>query len=114
MKRRHFLACTATAAVAGALPAMVGARGALLDDPEAWVGTVFGLADGSRIRLDRVEHLARDRHSIQTRLQFHSVAGATPGEGLHRLDHGLRAQELFLQRGGEGPVACVNRLRGIA
>jgi len=116
MKRREFLKRSAGAALLGAVPVGVAAaaRGPLLDDPQAWIGARFGLADGSLLELARVEPVAFDAASSQWRLQFRVLAGAAPREGLHALACGLGGEELFLQAGREGPVACVNRLHRMA
>ena len=45
----------------------------------------------------------------QYRLQFRSRSGAMP-EGTYALDCGWCTEQLFLQPGIEGPVACINRL----
>lgn len=116
MKRRDFLVRSAGAALLGAIPFGVAAamRGSLLDDPLAWVGTRFRAADGAVLELANVEQLACDRHSTQVRLQFRTIAGNAPGEGTHVLASGWSEEALFLQSGRDGPVACVNRLHGIA
>lgn len=114
MKRRDFLLRSTRLAVAGGvLPAVaLRARAALLDDPDAWVGTHFHLEDGSTLELLDVQHDHRDRHCAQCRLQFRVVAGTVPGEGIQVLRCATAEQALFLQPGHIGPVACINRLRG--
>lgn len=116
MKRREFIRRSAGTALLGAIPlgAAAGWRGPLLDDPDAWLGRVFRLADGSELELAAVERLPFDGRSQQARLQFRLVAGTAPREGTHALQCGLDAEELFLQPGRTGPVACINRLVGIA
>ena len=116
MKRRDFLVRSAGAALLGAVPFGIAAavRGSLLDDPLAWVGTRFRAAEGVVLELAGVEQLACDRHSTQLRLQFRSVAGSVPREGTHVLASGWGEEALFLQTGRDGPVACINRLHGIA
>lgn len=116
MKRRDFLVRSAGAVVLAAAP--LGASGAwsgpLLDDPDAWIGRRFDLADGSQIVLAGVERVAGDRYSSQFRLTFNVVSGTAPREGTHALRCGLDEEALFLQSGREGPVACINRLHAIA
>lgn len=116
MKRRDFLVRSAGAAVLAAAPLGVGAAwsGPLLDDPNAWIGRRFQLADGSQLALAGVEHVLGDRHSTQFRLRFTVVSGTAPREGIHALRCGLDEEALFLQSGREGPVACINRLHAIA
>ena len=116
MKRREFLLRSAGAALLGAVPLGVAAavRGSLLDDPLAWIGTRFTLADGCALELAGVEQLPGDRHSTQLRLQFRTLAGSAPCEGTHALRSGWSEDALFLQAGREGPVACVNRLHAHA
>lgn len=116
MKRREFLVRSAGAALLAATPLGMAAamRGSLLEEPQAWVGSEFRLADGSRITLAGVEQLACDRHTTQLRLQFHTVSGAAPAEGTHVLTSGWRDEPVFLQAGHAGPVACINRLTGAA
>ena len=113
MKRRDFLVRSAGAALLGAVPFGVvrAARGTLLDDPVAWIGAEFRLADGTRLELADVEQVAGGRQSAQARLQFRTVAGSTPVEGTHTLASAWCEEPLFLQAGREGPVACINRLR---
>ena len=112
MKRRHFLLQSAGASLLGALPlgAVAALRGNLLDDAQAWIGESFQLPDGGRVQLTRVESLPGDRRTTQLRLQFRSIAGTVPPEGTHALEGRGILQDLFLQAGREGPVACVNRL----
>lgn len=114
MKRRDFLLGASAAALIGAVPTALAAaaRGTLFDDPSAWIGTRFQLADGSRLELAAVEELACDRHSSQLRLQFRSLAGYPPREGTHALRSGWSEEFLFLQPARDGAVACVNRLHG--
>jgi hypothetical protein len=116
MKRREFFLATAGAALVVAVPAVSTAlsRRALLDDPQAWLGDEFLLADGARLRLAGVEHLQCDEHCTQARLQFSMVAGAAPAEGAHELRSASGCESVFLQAGRAGPVACINRLRGAA
>lgn len=115
MKRREFVLRSAGAALLSAIPLGVAAavRGSLLDDPLAWIGKVFRLADGSHLELADVERLAGDSHSTQYRLQFRTVSGAVPREGTHALSCGWNDERLFLQSGRQGPVACINRLTRI-
>lgn len=115
MKRRDFLVRSAGAALLGALPAAMASnlRGPLLDDPAAWIGTTFRTTGGARLTLAAVEQLGGDRHTTQLRLQFRVLTGDAPGEGTHVLASGWSEQALFLQCGREGPVACLNRLRGL-
>lgn len=114
MKRRDFLLRSAGAALLGAVPLCVAAasRGSLLDDPQGWIGTRFGLGDGSTLELARAERVSGDAQSSQWRLQFRTVTGNDPREGTHALACGFREESLFLQAGREGPVACINRLHG--
>lgn len=116
MKRREFVVRSAGAALLGALPvgAMAASRGALLDDPQAWLGARFRTGQGSLLELADVERLAGDRHTTQWRLGFRVVEGAAPAEGTHVLACGSREDALFLQAGRQGPVACVNRLHTLA
>lgn len=116
MKRRQFLLHSTGVALLGALPVGVAAamRGTLLDDPLAWIGTRFDLADGCAIELAAVEELPGDGRSTQLRLQFRTRAGSTPCEGLHALRNAWSEQALFLQQGRDGPVACINRLHAHA
>lgn len=113
MKRRDFLMRSAGAALLAAVPIGVAAaaRGSLLDEPLAWIGTRFHTPDGAVMVLDQVEQLDGDRHSTQLRLQFRSLSGVVP-EGTHVLASGWCEEPLFLQAGHAGPVACINRLRG--
>lgn len=116
MKRREFVLRSGGAALLGAIPlsAAATARAPLLDDPAAWIGTRFTLSDGSRLELTGVESVARDLVSTQSRLQFRTVSGTPPCEGLHALSTAWDGESLFLQAGREGPVACINRLhRGV-
>jgi hypothetical protein len=112
MKRREFVLRSGGAALLGAIPlgAAAAVRAPLLEDPAAWIGTRFTLSDGSRLELTGVEAVARDHLSTQSRLQFRTVSGTTPREGLHALSAAWDEQSLFLQSGREGPVACINRL----
>jgi hypothetical protein len=112
MNRRHFLLGTAGAALVGAIPVAVtaAARGSLLDDPAAWIGSHFRLADGSQLELAAVDELSCDRHSSQLRLRFRSLNGVAPAEGIHPLSTGWSEDSLFLQPARDGAVACVNRL----
>ena len=116
MKRRDFMLRSSAAALVGAIPVAANAamRGPLVEDPLAWVGKVFRLADGSLLELARVEPVASDRISTQFRLQFHMLAGDAPREATHALCCGFDEEALFLQPGREGPVACINRLNRIA
>lgn len=116
MSRRAFLKHTAAAALLGAVPLGVAAaaRGSLLDDPEAWVGTRFRVADGGMLELARAERVASGGQSSQWRLQFRTLSGAAPGEGMHALACGFDQEVLFLQSGRAGPVACINRLHRTA
>lgn len=116
MKRRDFMLRAAGTAALGAVPlgAAAGWRGPLLDDPSGWIGKVFRLPDGSHMTLAAVEQLADDRVSKQMRLQFHVLSGSAPREGTHALNCGVEQEMLFLQSGREGPVACINRLVGVA
>lgn len=116
MKRRDFLLRSAGATLLAATPVAVLAatRGSLLEDPQAWVGTCFRLADGARIELADVEQLACDRHCTQLCLRFRTLSGAAPVEGTHLLASARGEQALFLQAGREGPVAHVNRLHAHA
>lgn len=116
MKRRDFLMRSAGTAVLGAMPlgATAGWRGPLLDDPQAWLGREFRLADGSRLTLAAVEQLPTDGRSKQARLQFRVQSGTAPREGSHALSCGVEEETLFLQAGRDGPVACINRLTGVA
>lgn len=112
MKRRDFLLRSAGAAVLAATPLAVLAatRGTLLDDPLAWVGTRFRLAEGGQLELAAVDSLACDRHCTQRSLRFRVVTGCAAVEGTHVLAHAGGEEMLFLQAGREGPVAHVNRL----
>jgi hypothetical protein len=112
MQRRDFMLRSAGAALLGAIPfgASAALRGPLLEDPLAWLGTMFRLPDGSRIELAGVEPVVGDRLSTQVRLQFRTVSGSAPREGTHVLAAGWHEELLFLQAGREGPVACINRL----
>jgi hypothetical protein len=112
MKRRDFMLRSSGAALLGAMPLAASAswRGPLLDDPQAWIGREFRLADGSLLSLDAVESVPSDARSTQFRLQFRAVAGSTPREGSHALRCGFDEEVLFLQPGRDGPVACINRL----
>lgn len=116
MKRRDFMRRSAGTALLGALPlaATAGWHGALLDDPEAWIGREFRLADGTGLTLAAVEQLPADGYSRQARLQFKLMSGSAPREGTHALRCGIEEESLFLQAGREGPVACINRLIGVA
>ena len=116
MKRRDFMMRTARTALLGAMPlgAAAGWRGPLLDDPEAWIGRTFRMDDGTDLTLASVEMLPTDGRSKQARLQFKVAAGAAPREGTHALRCGVEEEALFLQNGREGPVACINRLIGVA
>ena len=114
MKRRDFVVHSAGLAVLGAIPlgataAPTSRHGTLLENPEAWVGTSFRLANGNRLKLVNVKPLADDGQSTQYRLQFRSRSGAMP-EGTYALDCGWCTEQLFLHPGIEGPVACINRL----
>jgi hypothetical protein len=112
MKRRDFMLRSSSAALLGAMPLAASAtwRGPLLDDPQAWIGREFRLADGSVLSLHAVEALPSDGRSTQFRLQFRTFAGASPREGSHALRCGFDEEVLFLQPGSAGPVACINRL----
>ena len=116
MKRRDFLLRSAGAALLAATPLSVlaAARGGLLEDPQAWIGTRFRLAGGAEIELAAVEQLGCDRHCTQHCLRFRALSGSTPPEGTHLLTgpHGQHA--LFLQVGRDGPVAHLNRLHAHA
>ena len=116
MKRRAFLQHAASAALLAAAPIGFAAhtRGRLLDEPHAWTGESFRLADGSVIVLAAVEELSCDLHTRQVRLQFHVRSGTDPAEGTHALASGWREEQVFLQPGVAGPVACVNRLTAAA
>ncbi|MGQ0800604.1 MAG: hypothetical protein ACT4NL_10905 [Pseudomarimonas sp.] len=113
MKRRDFMLRSAGSVMLGAAPLGAAAawHGALLDDPQSWIGREFRLADGSQLALAAVEPVANDRDSIQMRLQFRVVSGSTPREGSHALSCGFDEETLFLQPGRDGPVACLNRLK---
>lgn len=116
MKRRDFLFCSTGSLLLAALPlsALAAARGSLLDDPQAWLGTAFQTADGATLELAEVEQLGGDGYTQQVRLRFRTLAGASPTEGIHQLVNGWHRESLFLQNGRAGPVACVNRLRTLA
>jgi hypothetical protein len=116
MKRRDFLSCSTGSVLLATLPcaAVAAARGSLLDDPQAWLGTAFRTATGATLELAEVEQLAGDAYSQQVRLRFRTVSGVAPPEGTHLLASGWSRESLFLQNGREGSVACVNRLRALA
>jgi hypothetical protein len=114
MNRRDFLSRSTAAALLAAVPVVVVAatRGPLLEDPTAWIGTTFRLADGSRLELAAVEELACDRYSTQVRMHFRTVSGVSPAEGTHALSSAWSEEDVFLQPGRVGAVACINRLHG--
>lgn len=116
MKRRDFLTRSAGAALLASAPVAIAAgwRGRLLDDPQAWIGRGFHTPDGLELELVAVEMLPDDGRTRQARLLFELRGGELPRDGVHRLQCGLEQEELFLQRGRRGPVACINRLVGKA
>ena len=113
MKRRHFMLCTSAAAVAATAPLSASAmrRPALLDDPQAWIGTEFVSADGTRLRLADVVGVRVDHATMQADLRFEVMQGDSPREGSYVLRCGETDETLYLQPGRNGPVACINRLR---
>lgn len=113
MKRRHFMLGAGVAATGAALPLAAAAarRPALLDDPRAWLGEEFVSADGLRLRLAEVTAVRVDRDTMQADLHFELLHGEFAGEGIRALRCGASENELYLQPGEAGAVACINRLR---
>ena len=72
-------------------------------------GAELAISYQGDVMLKRVKPLADDGQSRLYRLQFRSRSGAMP-EGTYALDCGWCTEQLFLQPGIEGPVACINRL----
>ena len=113
MKRRHFMLCASTVALAATAPLSTATmrRPALLDDPRAWLGTEFISAQGVRLRLVEVVGVRVDQDTMQSNLKFQVMEGESPPEGSYVLQCDERDETLYLQSGKTGPVACINRLR---
>ena len=112
MNRRDFLMRSAGAMALVATPTAVlaHARGSLLEDPQAWVGTRFDAANGARLELAGVEGQCSDGHCSRFSLRFRTLSGTVP-EGTYHLAGAHGEELLYLQAGQAGPVAHVSRLR---